>query len=227
MCGRFAQFSDPEALAQRLEAELVGQPPAPRYNIAPGGPVLACRTRPDGCRELRPLHWGLIPSWAKDRRTGYRMINARAETAAEKPAFRAAFRARRCLVPADGFYEWQASAHGKQPWYFTRHDGDPLCFAGLWEHWTDPEGGEQVESTTILVTSANARVGQVHDRMPVILEPEAQARWLDPRLQARAPLQGLLRPCADALLRAHPVCRRVNRPGEDDPALIRPILLED
>jgi len=220
MCGRFAQFTSGQALEEQFEASYAGDRLPARYNVAPGTPILICRAERDGRRRLDPAHWGLIPSWAKDRKIGYRTINARAETVAEKPAFRAAFRRRRCLIPADGFYEWQASADGKQPFFIRRGDRCPFAFAGLWEGWTDPESGESLESATIIVTTANERLRPIHDRMPVILDPEDYAAWLDPRASERDPLLALLKPYAAEALIGYPVSRRVNRPQEDDAGLI-------
>ena len=176
MCGRFTLTSTPEQLAQRFGLD---EPPqaAPRYNIAPGQDVLAIRVDAETSRRvaIQP-RWGLVPSWAKDAAIGARMINARAETVAEKPAFRGAFRARRCLVPADGFYEW-ATRHGrKQAHYIGLRDGGPFGFAGLWERWEDPSGGA-LESCTLLTRDAIESIRAIHSRMPVILEPAAYAPW--------------------------------------------------
>lgn len=223
MCGRFAQFSLPEALEDYFEVADGFDLPPPRYNIAPGSQILAVRAGPDGRRVFTSLHWGLIPSWAKDRKLGYRTINARAETVAEKPSFRTAFKSRRCLIPADGFYEWQTTPSGKQPYFIRLADGEPLAFAGLWETWTDRESGEVVESGTIIVTQANALVGRIHDRMPVILDPRDFSAWLDPAIQTASKLQGLLRPLDPERLSMHAVDRRVGKPSNDDPSLILPL----
>ncbi|EXJ15371.1 SOS response-associated peptidase [Imhoffiella purpurea] len=223
MCGRFALFSHPEALAFDLEAEGGFDFPPPRFNIAPGSPILALRSAPDGRRSFANLHWGLIPSWAKDRRFGYRTINARAETLAEKPSFRDAFMKRRCLIPADGFYEWETTDSGKQPYFIRRAEAGLLAFAGLWGRWTDRETGEVVESATIVVTRANDLVGRIHDRMPVILDPDDFGIWLDPRSAPGPTLKGLLRPMASESLDMHPVDPRVGRSTHDDPGLIQPI----
>ncbi len=219
MCGRFVQSRSAAELAARLGASSPVLP-APRDNIAPGTAIRAVRADPGGARQFARLHWGLIPAWAKDRQIGSRTINARAETVAEKPSFRAAFRQRRCLIPADGFYEWQATASGKQPWFIARRDGPPFAFAGLWETWTDPASGERLNSATIIVTEANALVRPIHDRMPVILSPTDEARWLDPGLTRSEPLQALLTPCDPEPMIAYPVSRRVNTPSQDDAGLI-------
>ncbi|MBK1725084.1 SOS response-associated peptidase [Thiocystis violacea] len=223
MCGRFAQFSLPEDLESYFDIPAGFDFPPPRYNVAPGTEMLAVRAGSDGRPAFVRLHWGLIPGWAKDRRLGYRTINARAETLAEKPAFRAAFQSRRCLIPADGFYEWKATPSGKQPYFIAHQEGRPLAFAGLWETWADRDTGEVVLSGTIIVTAANALIGQIHDRMPVILQPRDFQTWLDPTRKAVAELQELLRPCPVEQLNIHPVSTRVNRPVEDDPALIQPL----
>ena len=227
MCGRFALYRSSQALQDHFEATLDGSPIVPRYNLAPRTTIPAVRVGADGTRRFVWLHWGLIPSWAKDRGISQHTINARAETVAEKPSYRTAFRRSRCLIPADGFYEWQSTPSGKQPWFFTRRDGQPLALAGLWERWIDPAGGEPVESTTIIVTQANDVVRPIHDRMPVILSPTDYACWLDPRMTRSEPLQALLVPAAPGMLTAYPVGRRVNRVREDDAALIEPLTMDD
>jgi putative SOS response-associated peptidase YedK len=221
MCGRFTLTSTPEALAQRFGLD---EPPrlAPRYNIAPGQDVLAVRV--DAERERRvavSLRWGLVPSWAKDPAVGFRMINARAETAAQKPAFRSAFRARRCLVPADGFYEWAKREGGKQPYHIGLRDGAPFGIAALWEGWRDPEG-DVLESCTLLTTDASDSIRDIHPRMPVILDASDHAQWLAPDVGDPALLQPLLRPLPDASLTFHPVSDRVNSARIDDPACMAP-----
>ncbi len=217
MCGRYALFSDPERI--RVHFGLREVPPLPpRYNIAPSQEVPGVRHREE--RELAMLRWGLIPSWAKDIKTGYRMVNARAETVAQRPAFRAAFRRRRCLLPADGFYEWQARGRYKQPYFIRRKDGDLMAFAGLWEHW---EGeGEVIESCTLIVTDANPLLRPIHDRMPVIIDRADYDRWLLPT-EDFAGLLALLRPYPEGALEAYPVSPYVNNPRHDDPRCIEPI----
>ncbi len=223
MCGRFAQYSSGEVLEASFGASLGAQTPAPRYNIAPGSALLAVRADPLGARSFTMLHWGLIPSWAKERKFGTRTINARAETVAEKPAFRAAFRRRRCLIPADGFYEWQATPTGKQPYFITRRDRLPMAFAGLWEVWTDSATGQEIASTTILVTAANALTRPIHDRMPVILSSADAGAWLDPTQAQPAPLIALLKAFDADSMQVYPVSRRVNVPTQDDATLIEPL----
>jgi putative SOS response-associated peptidase YedK len=188
---------------------------APRYNIAPTQQVAAVRAAPDGSRELVDLHWGLIPSWAKDRGMGARMINARAETLAEKPVFRAAFRSRRCLIVADGFYEWQKRGTRKQPYYIHRRNGAPFGFAGLWEHWRG-EGSVALESCTIVTTTPNELLAPLHDRMPVIVAPQHYASWLDPGVRDTERLAEILQPLEDDVLEAYPVDLWVNNPRNDD-----------
>ncbi|MFO7541820.1 MAG: SOS response-associated peptidase [Thiobacillus sp.] len=212
MCGRFA-LKNPQALKAAFDLnETLNLPP--RYNIAPSQEVAAVRTGLHR-RELVMLHWGLIPAWAKDMKTGYSLINARAETVAEKPAFRTAYKKRRCIIPASGFYEWKAVAGGKQPYYLTLKNDEPMGLAGLWEHWQSPEG-RVIESCSILVTDANALVKQVHDRMPVILPKEAYAAWLDPEEQTPEHLASLLRPFDAEKMTAWPVSRQVNNPRNDE-----------
>ncbi|MGD8644505.1 MAG: SOS response-associated peptidase [Chromatiales bacterium] len=223
MCGRYVQSTPINELANVLEARVRVDEWRPRYNITPGSMVLACRLGDDGGRDLVLLHWGLIPSWAKDRKLGFRTINARAETVADKPAFRAAFKRRRCLIPADGYYEWRATASGKQPYFFSSRDGRPLAFAGLWEQWTDKETGEQLQSCTIIVTEASERLRPIHDRMPVVLGVEDYAIWLDCESCDRERLRPLLRPAEPDAIEVHAVDRRVNSPAHDDPSLIEPI----
>jgi putative SOS response-associated peptidase YedK len=219
MCGRFTLATSGEQLATQFALAEAPQL-APRYNIAPTQPIAVVRAT-DGGRELVLLRWGLVPVWANDPSIGSRMINARAETAAVKPAFRTAMRRRRCLIPADGFYEWQTLPSGKQPFYFHRGDGAPFAFAGLWEHWNSPDG-TPLESCTILTTAANELLRPIHDRMPVIIDPADYARWLDPGLHDPAALEDLLAPHDDAAMAAHPVSRAVNRVANDGPALIAP-----
>ena len=220
MCGRFIQSTRADQLAKRFN--LLAMPDlTPRYNIAPSQPVLALRMTEPGQREAMSLRWGLIPAWSSEPRTAYSTINARAETVAEKPTYRQAFRQRRCLIPADGFYEWRKEGSRKQPYCIAPTDGQLLTFAGLWEHWE--REGQLVESCTILVTAANALIAPIHDRMPVILAPEDEARWLDPALTDPAVLKPLLRPCHPARLRVWPVSTAVNAPGHDGPELMAPL----
>lgn len=220
MCGRFVQATPGEVVAGVFGLDAVPHL-APRYNVAPTQPVAAVRAR-DGKRELVMLHWGLIPSWAKDAEIGNRMINARSETVAEKPAFRSAFASRRCLIPASGFYEWQKRAGGKQPYYVRMKDEGVFAMAGLWERWA-PAGAEPVESCTIVTTSANGVLALLHDRMPVIVHPRDFVAWLDPSLRDKGALAEFLRPYPAGEMTAYPVSKLVNSPGNDDPTCIQPL----
>ncbi|MDX1689354.1 MAG: SOS response-associated peptidase [Candidatus Promineifilaceae bacterium] len=222
MCGRFTLLIPGEELAATLN---LPQPPtlAPRYNIAPTQPVAAVRLHPGtGQRELTHLHWGLIPFWADDPGIGSRMINARSETVGEKPSFRAAYRYRRCLIPASGFYEWQKQNGHKQPYYVHHAEGDLLAFAGLWEHWQGDDGSE-IESCTILTTQPNDVVRPIHNRMPVILEPADYGVWLQSDGSNQDELQHLLRPAPEEMLEAYPISTYVNRPQNEGPECIAPL----
>lgn len=228
MCGRFALTSPEQLLgAPGLDGlldggQLAALQLAPRYNIAPSQPVLALRNSDPPAPAL--LRWGLVPSWADDEKIGYRMINARAETVASKPAYRRAFRARRCLILADGFYEWQAAGKGqrKQPFFIRRADRQPFAFAGLWERWKRGADEEPLRSCTIVTCPPNAVLAPIHDRMPVILPPERYREWLDPAPRQDAALGALLVPCAPEVLEAYPVSTLVNAPAVDRPECILP-----
>jgi putative SOS response-associated peptidase YedK len=220
MCGRFVQYSDPGIYASCFDAEAFPAA-APRYNVAPTQPVLVVR-KTDERRELVPLRWGLIPSWSKGPESGYSMINARAETVASKPAYRNAFKYRRCLIPTEGFYEWRKEGRAKTPFLIRRADGEPFGMAGLWERWRGTEG-ETIESCTIIVTEANAVVQELHDRMPVILAPEDYAAWLDPENKDADGLRRMLRPADPAPWMLREVSRKVNSPKNDSPELIEPV----
>jgi putative SOS response-associated peptidase YedK len=220
MCGRFALFASGEKLAARYP--FVNEPQlALRYNIAPSQSVAAVRSTAAG-KELVRLRWGLIPSWAKDAKIGYTLINARAETAASKPSFRSAFKQRRCLIPASGFFEWQKQGAGrKKPFFIRPRDGGLFSFAGLWERWHDPEG-EELETCTILTTTANELMRLIHERMPVILDPCSEGQWLDPRTSPDA-LHSLLVPYSAEWMETRPISLRVNNPKNDDPICIEPM----
>lgn len=223
MCGRFAFYSAREAMAAVFG---VDDPPPiePRYNIAPTQHVPVIRAGEDGARYVAMLRWGLVPFWAKDTKIGNRLINARAETAAGKPAFRAAWSRRRCLVPADGFYEWRAGSAGKTPWFVSAAAGEPFAMAGLWEHWEPKEDSDEqaegpLETFTILTTAPTDLMARLHDRMPLVLGPERSAAWLageDPVGDGRS----LADPAV--ALRAWPVSRRVNSPRNEDASLVEP-----
>jgi putative SOS response-associated peptidase YedK len=222
VCGRFLQLSSRDELARLFGFETADDVPDlfPRYNVAPTQPVAAVR-QDDGRRALVLLRWGLIPPWAKDQKIAYSCINARAETVAEKPAFRAAFKARRCLIPASGWYEWQATGgKHKQPFHFRRTDGKPFAFAGLWERWHGGDG-EPVETCAILTTTANEVARPVHERMPVILAPGDFAAWLDPRTPA-AQLHDLLRPYTAEEMAAAPVGSYASNPRNEGSQCLAP-----
>ena len=214
MCGRFALFASGEELRERypfVDPSLF----EPRYNIAPTQAVAAVRSTATG-QELVRLRWGLIPSWAADPAIGKKLLNARAETVAEKPSFRSAIKRRRCLIPASGFYEWQKTgARRKQPYFIRPRDGGLFAFAGLWEEWHDPRG-EVVETCTILTTEANDLMRPLHDRMPVILDPTSDARWLDAGADA-ASLHALLVPYHSEKMEAFPVNPWVSNPKHEGP----------
>jgi putative SOS response-associated peptidase YedK len=217
MCGRYARFTSAEVYARLFDAE--GNPDLePRYNVSPSQRVLAARQRPDGRRELVGLTWGLLPAWAREPRLAYSTINARAETVAEKPAFRQALRRRRCLIAADGFYEWRRLDGRKQPYFIRLRGGEPFALAGLWEHWASAD--TVIQSCTIVVTRANELVARVHDRMPVLLDPADYARWTDPGTQDPAEVLALLRPYPPERMEAYPVGTEVNSPRNDGPSLI-------
>jgi putative SOS response-associated peptidase YedK len=220
MCGRFTLATPGQTIAEAFELQSAPEL-KPRYNIAPTQPVAAIRTAGAG-RELVMLHWGLIPLWSKDAAIGARMINARGETIAEKPSFRTPFRSRRCLILADGFYEWKRVGAGKQPYHICMDDRRPFAFAGLWDRWA-AAGSEPVESCTIVTTAPNGVLAPIHDRMPVILPPAACALWLDPAVREKERLQELLQPFDATSMRAYPVSPRVNNPRNDDRDCIAPL----
>ncbi|MBE0615782.1 MAG: SOS response-associated peptidase [Burkholderiales bacterium] len=220
MCGRYNIITDPQALydAFQVEVELNASPLA-RYNVAPATDQLVVLEE-DGRRAARWHHWGLIPHWAKDMSIGYKTINARGESVAAKPAFRAAFRQRRCLVPASGFYEWKALAGGKQPYLIRMRSGELFAFAGLWESWAGPEGERR--SFTIVTTAPNALMERIHDRMPVIIPRAQYARWLDPALRDPAQVQAMIASYPESELEAIPVGRQIGNVRNQGPALIEP-----
>ncbi|MGB9692009.1 MAG: SOS response-associated peptidase [Candidatus Sumerlaeaceae bacterium] len=223
MCGRFALVANAQQIAEEfgVPAEAVGAL-APRYNIAPSQPVLAVRERPDDAREITHFAWGLVPSWASDPSFGSKMINVRAETAAEKPAFRHAFRRRRCIVPASGFYEWAKTGAVKQPFFFRPRRGQLFGFAGVWEVWNGPHG-EQLETCAILTIPAVEPVRRFHDRMPAILTRDHYAPWLDRHLDDVGVVRSLLIAPPPELLVAYKVSPLVNNPRHDVPECIAPI----
>ncbi|MGE0681240.1 MAG: SOS response-associated peptidase [Candidatus Binatia bacterium] len=220
MCGRFTLTTDLGDLEERFSFHVVNLSFKPHYNIAPSQQVLTVI----GAEERRAglLRWGLIPSWAKDSSIGNRMINARAETVAEKPSFRRALQKRRCLVLADGFYEWKTEGKKKTPMYIALTDHKPFGFAGLWETWKSPEG-ETIHSCTLITTTPNALMESIHTRMPVILPRDAEAAWLDRSLEDPARLLPLLVPYPANNMDAYAVSLAVNSPRNDSPECIEPI----
>ena len=222
MCGRFVQAADPSVYATFFGAsEVVTEALQPSYNVAPTDPVYAVAEH-EGMRRVGSFRWGLLPFWAKDRKMAARNINARSETVATKATFRESFERRRCLIPADGFYEWQQLEKGKLPHYITSQAGDPLALAGLWASWRDPETKERVVTCTILTGEPSDFIRPIHDRMPVILPPSTWDRWLDPSLREVDELQRVLA-AADPRLRAHPVSTLVNKVSNNVPELIEPL----
>ena len=220
MCGRYTLSTPVDVLAK--EFGLAGPLPdlRPSYNVAPTQEVPAV-VASDGGRRLEMLRWGLIPSWADDPGIGARMINARSETVAEKPSFRRAFKESRCLIVADGFYEWQKTNGAKQPYYFRMKSGRPFAFAGLWESWG--HGEEEIQSCTIITTDANDLLGEVHHRMPVILPQDNYEPWLDPDVRDSELLLHLLAPYASEEMEAYPVSRRVNSPSNNGPDCVESV----
>ncbi len=222
MCGRYGLYSSQDRLVEHFGLASAPSVKA-RYNIAPSDAVGVVRIPPKSDRRVwDQLHWGLIPSWAKDKRIGYRMINARAESIAQKPSFRDAFKYQRCLVPADVFYEWMVGPDGKKyPYAVGLKDERPFGFAGLWDRWQD--GSKIIESCTIITTNANELLKPIHKRMPVILPQTEYERWLDPSTQNPAAFQPLLKPYDSEAMTAYPVSTRVNDPKNDDEKCIEPL----
>jgi len=219
MCGRFALVTEKKILEMLYQLE-IRDDFIPRYNIAPSQNILALRLSPGhGKREFTDLKWGLVPFWAKDASIGSRMINARSETAAEKPSFRDAFKKRRLLIPASGFFEWKKEGGAKQPYYIYQKNGQPFSLAGLWERWE--KGEEPLESCTILTTGPNSLIASLHDRMPVIISPRDFEKWLDPQTGS-AELLHLLKSYPPEEMAAHPVSPAVNKPTNNSPELIEP-----
>lgn len=222
MCGRFS-FSIPSKAKSLVK---LGVPQAevdilkPRYNIAPSNSVASIRNEKE--RHIEPLRWGLIPSWSKNESIGARMINARVETLAEKPSFKALLHKHRCLILADGFYEWAESARGKQPYLIRLKSAELLTFAGLWSHWKDSKGKE-IRTCTIITCASNKLMERIHNRMPVILDAEARDIWLDPKTEDSTVLTGILKPFPDSEMEAYPVSKLVNSPENDNIECIKPL----
>ncbi|MEX0331277.1 MAG: SOS response-associated peptidase [Puniceicoccaceae bacterium] len=230
MCGRYTLSIGHEALARAFLAEFAEELKTSwksRYNIPPGTGVLAIHEdRDKGGRKADIFHWGLVPGWAKDPNIGYKLINARAETIGEKPSYRDAYRYRRCLVPASGFYEWDRTKSPRQPYYFHSRKMDFMAMAGIWEHWLHPCGSE-ILSVSLITTAANKTVGSIHHRMPVLLEPANWDRWLDTANVNGEGLRELMVPADDDFLEAQPVSTRVNKTDADDPELLEAVMLDD
>jgi putative SOS response-associated peptidase YedK len=226
MCGRFAFYSPHEAVVRLFGLPIDSPAVEPRYNIAPTTFVPAVRADRDGTatRGLALLYWGLVPAWAREKSIGARMINARAETLREKPAFREAFRRRRALVVADGYYEWmKLGASLKQPYFLQPASGAPFAFGALWESWRDPASGDPLESCTLITTAASASIAHIHDRMPFIVPPASYAEWLDPANQDVDCLDRLLGAGGAGNMTARPVGRRVGNARNEGPDLIEPV----
>jgi putative SOS response-associated peptidase YedK len=221
MCGRFTQQRSTAELAELFEAEPAPEALEPRYNLAPTDEAAVVVERGDR-RAIRAYRWGLIPSWAKDERIAAKLFNARAETLDTSGAFRDSFKKRRCIIPADAFYEWQRSDGTRQPFLIHRPDGAPLALAGLWSGWHHPETEQVVRSFTIITTAANQALSGIHDRMPVILEPRDWKRWLDPTNTDMGELGALLQPAPDDEIELYPVRPLVNSVRNDGPELIEP-----
>ncbi|MEG4572558.1 SOS response-associated peptidase [Microcoleus sp. N3A4] len=222
MCGRYTLNTSAKIIAEFFKLSAVPDI-QPRYNIAPTQSVATVKVEPEKMqRQFQFMRWGLIPSWAKDMKIGSHTINARSETVAEKPAFRSAIKHRRCLIVADGFYEWLPQGKKKQPYYFQMANSEPFAFAGLWENWESPEG-ENIVSCSIITTAANSTVQPVHDRMPVILSDSDWQQWLDPSVKNAQEVLPLLKPYASEAMKAKAVSAIVNSPIKDSPECIQAI----
>jgi putative SOS response-associated peptidase YedK len=225
MCGRYRLSRRKQLIEEYFASVSVDEDWTPRYNIAPTQPVPVIRQNPqEPVRELSLLRWGLIPSWAKDSFLAASMINARSETAGTKPAFRDALKSRRCLIPADAFYEWMPAGKSKQPYCFEVNEGELFAFAGLWDRWRDA-GGKTVQTCSILTTTANSVTSAIHDRMPVILDPDGYDLWLDPEMKDVSAASDLLKPFDPRRMRCFPVGTRINHVVNDDEACCAPVEL--
>ncbi len=220
MCGRYALFNAKEILIKKFKIDEVESDPTPNYNIAPTQEISTI-IQEDNKNKLTKLHWGLVPFWAKDKSTGSKMINARIETVAEKPAFRNAFKKRRCLIPANGFYEWKGGDGHKQPYYITIPSDEPFAFAGLWESWDKEE--PVYKSCTIITTESSRSVQDIHNRMPVILKSENHDKWLDPEIQDPKELMAVLQEGMIQDMKYHPVSTKVNSVKNNGQSCIEPL----
>jgi putative SOS response-associated peptidase YedK len=223
MCGRYTITSPPEAIRALFRYEQQPNFPA-RHNVSPTQPIPIVRLA-NGKRQFALVRWGLLPSWVKDPRSFSLIINARGESVLDKPAFQAAMRRRRCLIPADGFYEWRGEGGRKQPYYIRLKTGEPMALAGVWETWTGPNG-EELETAAIVTTTANRQLSAIHHRMPVIVPPEAFDFWLDCAEADAETAAALIVPAGEGLLEVYPVSTAVNRVANDMPALIEPVTAE-
>jgi len=225
MCGRYRLSRRKQIIEEYFDASDWQDDWSPRFNIAPMQPVPVIRQHPkDSVRLISALRWGLIPNWARDASIASGTINAKSETVANKPAFRDPLRLRRCLIPADGFYEWKRTARSKQPFCFEVNHGELFAFAGIWDGWKNPDG-QWIKTCSILTTTPNAVTATVHDRMPVILDPDSYDLWLDPGMQNIAAISKLLKPHDARLMRCYPVSSRLNHVTNDDADCSRPVEL--
>jgi len=227
MCGRYRLSRRKQLVEEYFDCGPWDEEWSPRYNIAPAQPIPVIRQNPKKpVREPALMKWGLIPHWAKTPSIATNTINAKSETAATKPAFRDPLKLRRCLIPADGFYEWRKTGTAKQPYCFEVNEGELFAFAGIWDRWRDPNGNT-VETCSILTTTPNAVTSAIHDRMPVILDPDSYDLWLDPGMQNVAAASELLKPYDARLMRCYPVSSRVNHVANDDEECSRPVVLAE
>jgi len=224
MCGRFVQNIPFETLQQNFNIRTTDSDVIHNYNVAPTQEILTIVNH-DEENKLDKFHWGLVPFWAKDVSIGSRMINARAETVSQKPSFRNAFKKRRCLIPADGFYEWTGEKGNKQPYYVSIPSGKPFAFAGLWESWTDKNEESVYKSCTIITTAASDSIREIHDRMPAILDPEVYEKWLDVEIQDPKELESVLKDGLIHDMKYYPVSTFVNSVKNNDPNCIKSIEL--
>jgi putative SOS response-associated peptidase YedK len=225
MCGRYRLPRRKQLVDEYFGSTSGEKEWNPRYNVAPTQTVPVIRQNPkEPVRELSLMRWGLVPSWAKDSSVAAMMINARSETASTKPAFRDALKSRRCLIPADAFYEWQKTGKAKQPYCFEVDEGELFAFAGIWDRWKDPSGNA-LETCSILTTSPNAVTSPVHDRMPVILDPDSYDLWLDPGMKDVSAVSELLKPCDARLMRCYTISTRINYVANDDEECSAPVEL--
>lgn len=227
VCGRYRLSRRKELVEDYFGTVSDDEDWIPRYNIAPSQPVLVIRQDArEPVRRLSTMRWGLIPSWAKDASIGYKTINARAETAATTASFCEPLKSQRCLIPADGFYEWERKGTTKQPFCFEVNDGEMFGFAGLWDRWMSPQK-EMIESCTILTTTPNSVLADIHDRMPVILRPDHYDLWLDPAFRNMASISEMLKPFESTVMRRYPVSTRINQVLNDDAECSTPVVLND